>query len=61
MQHITTQQLSWKLDNCRLGLYTITKVVSPYSYELEFPASIKHHHVQYVSLLDLVDDNLLPG
>ena len=60
-QHLTTKQPSRKLDNRRIGPYAITRVVSPYAYELDFPSSVKYHRVQHVSLLDPADNNPLPG
>ena len=36
-------------------------MVSQYSYKLDFPASVKYYHVQYVLLLDLVDNDLWPS
>jgi len=49
------------LDHRRIGPYKITKVISPYAYEIDFPATLKHHRVQHVSLLDPADNNPLPG
>jgi hypothetical protein len=60
-QNIATQRPSRKLDHRRIGPYEIIKVVSPYAYKLQFPASIKYHPVQHVSLLDPFDDDPLPG
>ena len=42
-QNITTQRPSRKLDHRRIGPYGITKVVSPYAYEIDFPATVKYH------------------
>ena len=36
-------------------------MVSPYTYKLQFPAAVKYHPVQHVSLLDPFDDDPLPG
>ena len=60
-QNVITRRPSRKLDARRLGPYTITRVVSPYAYELEFPASVNLHRVQHVSLLDPVSNDPLPG
>ena len=60
-ENITTRRPSRKLDHRRLGPFKITKVVSPHAYELEFPASMKIHRVQHVSLLDPAAVNPLPG
>lgn len=60
-KHLSTQRPSRKLGHRRIGPYKITKVVSPYAYEVDFPATLKHHRVQHASLLDLADNNLLPG
>jgi Chromo (CHRromatin Organisation MOdifier) domain len=37
------------------------KVVSPWAYELELGNRMRIHPVQHVSLLDLVDEDPLPG
>ena len=60
-QNVTTQQPSRKLDHRQLGPYKIIKVVSPYTYKLQFPATVQYHSVQHVSLLDPFDDDPLPG
>ena len=60
-QNLTTQRTSCKLDHRRIGPYKITKVVSPYSYEIGFLSTAKHHRVQPVSLLDPADSNPLAG
>ena len=60
-QNITTQRPSWKLDYRRIGPYGITKVVSPYAYKIDFPATVKYYRVQHVSLLDPADNDPLPG
>ena len=60
-QNITTQRPSRKLDHRRIGPYGITKVVSPYPYEIDFAATLEYHQVQYVDLLDPVDNDPLPG
>ena len=59
-QNITTQRPSQKLDYRRIGPYGITKVVSPYTYEIDFPATVKNHRFQHVSLFDPADNDLLP-
>ena len=60
-QDVTKQRSSRTLDHRRLGPYEILKVVSPYAYKLQFPAAVQYYLVQYVSLLDPFDDDLLPG
>lgn len=45
---------SWKWDWKQLGLYVVSGRVSPYTYELLLPGSIRIHRVQLVSLLDFV-------
>ena len=60
-QNVTTQCPSHKLDHRRLGPYEIIKVVSPYTYKLQFPAAVQYYPVQHVSLLDPFDDDPLPG
>ena len=49
-QNVTTQRPSHKLDHRHIGPYEIIKVISPYAYKLQFPAFVKHHPVQHVSL-----------
>ena len=44
-----------------MGPYKIVKVVSPYAYEIDFPATVKYHRVQHVSLLDPVENDPLLG
>ena len=61
VQNITTQRPSHKLDHRRIGPYKIIKVISPYAYKLQFPASMKYHPVQHVSLLDLAGNDPLLG
>ena len=60
-QNINTQRPSRKLDHRRIGPYEIIKVISPYAYKLHFPASVKHHLVQHISLLDPAGNDPLPG
>jgi len=60
VKNLSTQRPSRKLDHRRIGPYKITKVVSPYAYEIDFPATLKHHRVQHVSLLDPADNDPLP-
>ena len=60
-QNVTTQWPSRKLDHRHIGPYEIIKVILPYANRLQFPASVKHHPVQHVSLLDLVGNDPLPG
>ena len=55
------QHPSRKLDDRRLGPYEIIKVVSPYTYKLQFSAAIQYHPVQHVSLLDPFDYDPLLG
>ena len=44
-QNVTTQHPSRKLDHYRLNPYKIIKVVSPYAYKLQFPATVQYHPV----------------
>jgi hypothetical protein len=60
-QNITTQRPSRKLDHRRIGPYGITRIISPYAYEIDFPATVRYHRVQHVSLLDPTDEDPLPG
>ena len=42
-QNVSMQRPSHKLDHCKLGPYEIIKVVSPYAYKLQFPATVQYH------------------
>ena len=60
-RHIRTTRPSRKLSWNRLGPYTVIRSVSPYTYELELPRSLRIHPVHHVSLLDPVPEDPLPG
>jgi hypothetical protein len=60
-RNVRTTRLTRKLDWKRLGPFRVRKQVSPYTYELGLPASIRIHRVQPVSLLDPVAENPLEG
>jgi hypothetical protein len=60
-RNIRTLRPKKKLDWKNLGPFTITKVVSPYAYQLELPASMRIHPVFHVNLLRPVAENPLPG
>ena len=60
-RHLWTSRPTRKLDWKRLGPYRVLCRIFPYSYELEFPASIQIHRVQPVSLLDPVVDDPVAG
>jgi len=58
-RHTQTMRPTRQLDCKRLGPFTVVCRVSSHAYKLEFPASIRIHRVQPVSLLDLaVNDPL---
>ena len=60
-QNIQTQHPSKKLDWKWLEQFKILKVVSPYTYKLELPLTIKVHSVFYIFLLDSIATDLLSG
>ena len=60
-KNIQTRRLSKKLDTKKLGSLKIVKVISPWIYKLELPATVKIHLVQHVSLLTLDPEDPLPG
>jgi hypothetical protein len=60
-RNIKTLRPQKKLDWKNLGPFKITKVVSPYAYRLDLPASMKNHPVFHVSLLRPAADNPQPG
>src|SRR3954447_6949062 len=59
-KNIITRRPSRKLDHRRLRPFPISKVISPWAYELELPHDMKIHPVQHVSLLDPAHDDPLP-
>ena len=50
-KNIITQRPSKKLDWKNFGPFKMVKIVSPYAYELEFPAGMDIHPVFHVNLL----------
>jgi hypothetical protein len=57
--NVRSNRPTGKLDWKRLGPFRVRKLVSPYAYELDLPASIRIHRVQPVSLVDpVVEDPL---
>lgn len=51
-KHMCTARQSRKLDLKPLGHFPVTKVESPYTYQLDQPSTVKLHPVFQVSLLD---------
>ena len=60
-KNVITRRPKRKLDYRRLEPFTITKVVSPWAYELELPSRMRIHPVQHVSLLNPAYEDPLPG
>jgi hypothetical protein len=61
VRNVRTTRPTCKLDWKHLGQFRVQGQVSPYSYELELPASIRIHRVQPVSLLNPVVVDPLDG
>ena len=59
-RNIRTTRPQKKLDWKFLGPYKVAKVVSPYAYRLELPASMKVHPVFHVNLLRPAATDALP-
>ena len=57
---IKTTQLARKLDWKKLGPFPVKRAIGSDAYELEFPADIKVHPVQPISLLSPVAEDPLP-
>lgn len=60
-RNLLTKRPSKKLDWKQIGPYAISRVVSPYAYELNLPASMKVHPVFHVSLLSPAAEDPVPG
>jgi hypothetical protein len=60
-RNIRTLRPQKKLDWKNLGPFPIKKVISPYAYELDLPASMKNHPVFNVSLLRPAANDPAPG
>ena len=58
---IKTTRPAQKLDWTKLGLFPVKCAIGSHAYELEFPADIKVHPVQPISLLSPVAEDPLPG
>lgn len=60
-RNIRTLRPQKKLDWKNLGPFPIKRVISPYAYELDLPASMRIHPVFNVSLLRPAANNPVPG
>ena len=58
---IKTTRPARKLDWKKLGSFQVKRAIGSHTYELEFPAEIKVHPVQPISLLSPVAEDPLPG
>jgi hypothetical protein len=59
--YIYTTRPSQKLDFKRLGPFKISQKISPYTYKLKLPPSMKIYPVFYISLLKLLAEDPLPN
>lgn len=60
-RNIRTLRPQKKLDWKNLGPFTVKRVISPYAYELDLPASMRIHPVFNVTLLRPASDDPVPG
>jgi hypothetical protein len=60
-RHNRTKRPSQKLDWKWLGPYTVVERISPYSFKLELPKSLRIHPVHHVSLMEPAGEDPLPG
>src|SRR4051794_15328133 len=60
-KNLHSDRPSRKLDLKAYGPYPVTKVISPYAYQVELPAGSTAHNVFHVSKLQLVRSDPLPG
>jgi hypothetical protein len=58
---LRTERNSTELDWKKMGAFPVTRVISPYAYELKLSDSMKIHPVFHISLLELAPDDPLPG
>ncbi|CUA67699.1 Transposon Tf2-7 polyprotein [Rhizoctonia solani] len=55
--NIKLRTASTKLNDRRLGPFKVTKVISPWAYELELPNTLRIHKVFHVTLLSKVQED----
>ena len=60
-RHIKTTRPARKLNWKKLSPFPVKRAIGSHVYELEFPADIKVHLVQPISILSLVAEDPLPG
>ena len=60
-KNIRTRRPSRKLDNKRLGPFTVDTAIGTHAYRLLLPDSMQVHPVFHVSLMDPVREDPLPG
>jgi hypothetical protein len=60
-KNLRTVRNSRKLDWKKMGPFSIKRIISPYAYELDLPATMKIHPVHHLFLLELAPNDPLPG
>jgi hypothetical protein len=58
-KNLRTRRLTKKLDKVKVGLFFISKQISPVNFRLELPKDAKIHPVFYILLLEPADAKTL--
>jgi hypothetical protein len=59
--NLSTDALSKKLAAKHLGLYTVTELVGPSSYQLDIPVGWRLHNIFHAGLLSCTKEDTIPG